>query len=375
MVIRHPVGSPIIDINKVMQQPQISEDIPVNCDLSNEVSYTKKAKRCNRSGAARRRKKRLAAAMTVDGTSASNNEHFPRSFSASESSTSRRVYSTGAEIPGHSYLEKSQMHPQLSTGFKPFQDPSTLGQSWGASSSYPKTLGEDWSYNISKKLKDSSEPKSAFPTKNQHSLRVAIINNNHPLGHIPEDKEPHIKTLLQIELDKLILSSKHNSDAVPAFKSWKYSEKVINITCLDDHTRIWLTKTVANIKPWNNASLSIVSSDNLPKLTKATLFIPNDVMVCGIEEKNVVLRRLAQQNPEVSVQKWRLFRYKELPSGQMFVFGIGDRDIKILIDKLLEIFYLFRSLYLKVNLSNLVAQVVDDVLTKANDERSSDSEC
>lgn len=205
-----------------------------------------------------------------------------------------------------------------------------------------------------KRAKQGHHPSAAPPTSYKDAtlshLKVAIIDKDNPYGKIPKAKEVLVKKALTGELDKNILSTPASSSArPPVFRSWTHSGEIVRIVCEDEDTLRWLTETVANLRPWEDATLAVVRLDQLPRLTKATLWIPVEAE-SDHEEKEVVVSRLAGQNPAVSVRRWCLFHHeaKENPRGLLLVFGIGDEDIKTLRARSMRLHYLFQSLALKI---------------------------
>ncbi|CAH1110440.1 unnamed protein product [Psylliodes chrysocephalus] len=104
------------------------------------------------------------------------------------------------------------------------------------------------------------------------------------------------------ELDKIILSASCSKTKPPTFRSWTHSGKIIRVTCDDDLKMEWLKIKVLTLKCWKGASLAVVRMDELPKLTKATLWIPGEAQA-DLDEKEVVLRRLKEQNTTLHVAK------------------------------------------------------------------------
>ena len=196
----------------------------------------------------------------------------------------------------------------------------------------------------------AAPPPTSYKDATLSYLKVAIIDKDNPYGKIPKDKEILVKKSLRGELDKIILSTPGTSTMKPPmFRSWTYSGEIIRIVCEDDNTLGWLTKAVEDLRPWQNAALTVVRIDRLPRLTKATLWIPMEAD-SDHEDKEVVIGRLAGQNPTLSVRRWCLFHHeaKENPKGLLLVFGIGDEDIKTLGTRSMRIHYLFQSLALRV---------------------------
>lgn len=195
-------------------------------------------------------------------------------------------------------------------------------------------------------------------------LRVAIIDKDNPYGKMSKDREVLVKRTLGGELDKIILSTPAPDKTIkpPTFRSWTYAGEIIRVFCEDEYTLGWLTDTVGGLRPWEGASLAVVPVDKLPRLTKATLWIPLEAE-SDHEEKEVVVRRLAGQNPMLSVGKWCVFHHeaKVEPRGHLLVFGIGDEDMETLRARSMRVNYIFQSLTLKARPDRPAEQVDAEV--------------
>ncbi|CAH1098863.1 unnamed protein product [Psylliodes chrysocephalus] len=149
------------------------------------------------------------------------------------------------------------------------------------------------------------------------------------------------------ELDKTILSASCSKTKPPTFRSWSHSGEIIRVTCNDDLTLEWLKTKVPTLKTWEGARLAVVMMDELPKLTKASLWILGEAQA-DLDQKEVVLRRVEGQNPNLHVTKWGTFHHeiKKDPKGHLF-FGIGDEDMGTLKAKSMRMIYAFTSLTIR----------------------------
>uniref|UniRef100_A0A6P7GN39 Uncharacterized protein LOC114340832 n=1 Tax=Diabrotica virgifera virgifera TaxID=50390 RepID=A0A6P7GN39_DIAVI len=156
--------------------------------------------------------------------------------------------------------------------------------------------------------------------------------------------------IITYRLDRAILSTSNSQARAPTFKSWTYSGEIIRVACDDDEALAWLKKAIDDLKPWEDASLAVVSQDKLPNLTKASVWISEDVTNTSDDTKRV-LRRLTAQNPDMSVARWCTFHHeaKTDPNGHLFVFGIGDEDMAVLKKRAMRLSYAFTSLTLKAS--------------------------
>jgi len=194
-----------------------------------------------------------------------------------------------------------------------------------------------------------SHKKSYKDAANSH-LRVAIIDKENPYGKLPADKEAILKKTLLEELDNTIMSASSSSSKPPTFSSWSYSGEIIRITCDDDSSLAWLTTKVEALSGGSiGNNLEVISVDKLPRLTKATLWVPGEEK-SELEGKEAVLRRLAGQNPHLSVKRWCLFHHEtrvKPAKGHVLVFGVGEEDVLTLKQRSSRLSYGFTSLTIK----------------------------
>ena len=71
----------------------------------------------------------------------------------------------------------------------------------------------------------------------------------------------------------------------------------------NSEAKAWLTKTVAELRPWEGANLKVGGVEILPRILKATAWIPGKP-----EDPAVVLRRLDGFNPWLKTSSWRIVR-------------------------------------------------------------------
>ncbi|CAH1109518.1 unnamed protein product [Psylliodes chrysocephalus] len=110
----------------------------------------------------------------------------------------------------------------------------------------------------------------------------------------------------------------------------------------------WLKTKIPTLKTWEGATLAVVGINELPKVTKASLWIPGEAQA-DLDEKQVVFRRLEGQNPILHVAKLCTFYHeiKKDPKGHLFIFGIGDEDKETLKAKSMRTSYALTALTIR----------------------------
>ena len=179
-------------------------------------------------------------------------------------------------------------------------------------------------------------------------LRVLIVDRSNLLGKLSEEQANKIMDLLQEELDKALFSS--NLASPPTFRGCTYSGELLRITCENETTRTWLKSIVTNLSPWDQARLDVIGADELPKLSKAAVFVPGSL---GLADTSLVIRRLAAQNPWVKVNEWCVFHNstREQPRGRLLVFGILEADGELIKERGGRLNYSFSALNVNVRKS------------------------
>ena len=69
--------------------------------------------------------------------------------------------------------------------------------------------------------------------------------------------------------------------------------------------KAWLTKTVAELRPWEGANLKASGVEILQRMLKATAWVPEKP-----EDPAVVPRRLEGFNPSLKTASWRIVRHE-----------------------------------------------------------------
>ncbi|KAJ3664979.1 hypothetical protein Zmor_000506 [Zophobas morio] len=179
-------------------------------------------------------------------------------------------------------------------------------------------------------------------------LRVAVIDVQHPLGKLTADQVEIVQKSLMGALDKQLDQCLASGRQAATFRGMKYTGEILRITCEDELSLKWLQQTVRSLTPlWEGAQLNVVPLADLPRLVRATLWIPGPPVDAG-----VVLRRLEGQNQWANVKKWLLFHREAKPEaaspGNLFVFGLGMEEAKIIREREGRINYMLSSFNLKL---------------------------
>lgn len=136
-------------------------------------------------------------------------------------------------------------------------------------------------------VEPSGSKQPAWVPSSNH-LRVAVIDkqnwDNSSLGKLSANQVEELKKVLLQKLDETLFEGNSNP---PTFKSWTHTHESLRIVCETEASLDWLKETVKRLPPlWEGAKLEVVPYDQLPRLTKVTLWVPGkDVVLfvlCGM---------------------------------------------------------------------------------------------
>lgn len=193
-----------------------------------------------------------------------------------------------------------------------------------------------------------SPKKTSYREAATSHLRVAIIDRSSLFGRITSDQSALIENMLTRELDNQMSLDLVNIDNRPQdpimFGGLFFSGEILRVTCGNDRTLNWLQGVVStNSALWEGACLEMVQVDLLPRLTKATIFLPGNP-----EDDGLVMRRLRAQNPSIKIQTWLRFHEATKQEGKLLVFGIGEEDRKAILSRGGKLNYKFSSVAVKL---------------------------
>ncbi|KAJ3649881.1 hypothetical protein Zmor_021598 [Zophobas morio] len=187
-------------------------------------------------------------------------------------------------------------------------------------------------------------------------LRVPVIDVQHPLGKLTADQVEIVQNglmgALNRQFDQCLVSGKQAA----IFRGIKYTGEILRKTCEDEVSLKWLQQTVRSLTHlWEGAQLNVVPLAELPRLVRATLWIPGPPV-----DAEVVFRRLEGQNQWAHIKKWLLFHHEAKPEaaspGNLLVFGLGMDEAKIIRGREGRINYMLSSFNLKLKENEASAQ-------------------
>ncbi|KAJ3655371.1 hypothetical protein Zmor_014504 [Zophobas morio] len=199
--------------------------------------------------------------------------------------------------------------------------------------------------NNNKKPQETTSREHSYREVAASHLRVAVIDVQHRLGKLTADQVEIVQNDLMAALDRQLDQCLASGRQAATFRSIKCTGEILRITCV---SLKWLQQTVRSLTPlWEGAQLNVVPLAELPRLVRATLWIPGSPV-----DAEVALRRLEGQNQWAHVKKGLLFHHEAKPEtaspGNLFVFGLGMDEAKIIRVREGGINYMLSSFNLKL---------------------------
>lgn len=140
-----------------------------------------------------------------------------------------------------------------------------------------------------------------------------------------------IRKMINFEIDRIA-----DETCVPRFLQSYVKNGVIIVTASDEASLDWLKSTVPLLSPNEGIRLKILSVNELDKLHKVDIFVPNE------ENKVEILNRIQKQNPDMNMESWHLYSETicggDLP-GILLTLGIPEISLQKLKQKNFMLFH------------------------------------
>jgi hypothetical protein len=151
-------------------------------------------------------------------------------------------------------------------------------------------------------------------------IKMAIIHGHHPDTKLDQ-------TQIDIIQEKLLNAVDVNpsGETLPQFLYSKFAQGIFWITCANESSKVWLTRTISGLgELWEVSELTVVDSKDLPKRPMVIVRFP------VTSEINTVMSRLRKQNPEFHTSDWSVMSRKVAEKEQTLAFYIDPDSLKAL---------------------------------------------
>jgi len=149
---------------------------------------------------------------------------------------------------------------------------------------------------------------------------MAIIHRRHLDVKLDQTQVDMIQAKLLIAVD-----ANSQGETPPQFLYSKFALGIFWITCANESSKAWLTRTVSGLRElWEGADLTVVDSKDLSKRPRVIIRIP------GTSEVTTVMIRLRIQNPELNTADWSVMSRKVTEKEQTLALSIDPNSFKAL---------------------------------------------
>lgn len=172
---------------------------------------------------------------------------------------------------------------------------------------------------------DPKKPKTMAQTVVDNNLIMIIYNDRREGGLVIESESEIIITEIMKERTICL-----RAGFAPKFGGFKTSGNVLQLTCADVISKQWLIELIGKIShKWTTMDLRCLNKTQLPKQTKAIVFIP---YAPGFPSKNNdILVELKLSNSGLKTDLWRVINSNVTnPKGITLVVGIDKESLEVL---------------------------------------------
>ena len=136
-------------------------------------------------------------------------------------------------------------------------------------------------------------------TQRTNLLTVIVAESGYPESFLSPEQFELLREATLHALDKEPASN------WPRFETSFCKGGVFIFVASNPEAKAWLTKTVAELWPWEGANPKVGGVEILQRMLKPTAWIPGKP-----EDPTVVLRRLEGFNPSLKTSSWRIVRHE-----------------------------------------------------------------
>ena len=151
-------------------------------------------------------------------------------------------------------------------------------------------------------------------------IKMAIIHRRHPDLKLDQTQVDMIQAKLLIAVD-----ANTQDETSPLFLYSKFALGIFWITCANESSKTWLTRTVSGLgELWEGTELTVVDSKDLPKRPRVIVHIPDT------SEVTTLMTRLKIKNPELNMTDWSVISRKVTEMEQTLAFSIDPNSFQAL---------------------------------------------
>ena len=149
---------------------------------------------------------------------------------------------------------------------------------------------------------------------------------------LPEDK----CDLIRERIVEKVLGAEV-SDFAPRFKDSFPRKGTMIFVCADEQTKTWLEGCAGDIEIGPGDNLRVVQQEDLPKIHKVGVFLPN-----GVKDADSLLKAIRVQNKDIDASGWIVLHRGDVKVGaktpQHVILGVDDASLEALKVKKFRLF-------------------------------------
>jgi hypothetical protein len=174
-----------------------------------------------------------------------------------------------------------------------------------------------------KLAKNSGITKKKYSDAVRDSLKVAVVKKRDDASHedLTQEEVEYIKDGLMQALDSIT----DHEGTKPGFLDTNFSHGHFEVNCADSLSLDWLKDQIQKMSDCGNLKLSVKTKDELPKITRATIFLPGKLV-----EDRIALSRISTQNAGLKTSSWRVYHSgRQTEKGRLIVVGLDEVSVKV----------------------------------------------
>nr|XP_024218721.1 uncharacterized protein LOC112211390 [Halyomorpha halys] len=158
--------------------------------------------------------------------------------------------------------------------------------------------------------------------KAMEGIKVGIFSENYPEDGFSEEQFNSV----QLEITNLSLNGEPCK--CPKFHGTNWNHGWLQLTCVNQATVEWVMENTPRLRPWEGAKLKALKEEDLPRKKPVIVYLP---LVKYTEEE--ILKIIHNQNPDLKVNTWRVFKREDNPTGTQIVVGVEKEQLKALTEQ------------------------------------------
>ena len=201
----------------------------------------------------------------------------------------------------------------------PLQDKGAEGRAAGVKRPHSDSSTPSSSKQQPKKSR-STQVQTGTYKEAVSGIRMAIIHGRHPEIKLDQAQFEIIQNKILNAIEETFVQ-----ETSPQFLHSKFAQGVLWITCANEYSKDWLTRTTNKLgEHWEGAELKAVDAKDLPKRPRVLVRVPDT------SEVTAVMTRLGIQNRELNTTEWSVMSRKVTEREQTLALSIDPDSYKAL---------------------------------------------